>query len=357
MKTENIVLALQSSYPDTQVFSKKQIVDTAEMLECTKKDYKSLISSDLRVSRGMFNLSALMTKPMDNVIPMNKSTMNQETFVKDVDPNFVPWGYYSDIIKILKTKMFFPIYIEGLSGNGKTFMAEQACAKLGLETIRVQINPETDEDDLIGGFRLVDGETVFSYGPVIKAMKRGAVLILDEVDRATNKIMCLQGIMEGNEVIIKKTGEVIKPKQGFTVIATANTKGRGSETGKFTAAGILDDAFLERFKILVEQKFPGTAVETKILTKLSRVLDCEDDEYITNLINWADAIRKTYYDDGVDEVISTRRLTHIIETYSIFKDRLKAIDLCISRFDEETKEAFLDLYTKVEDPNQLDEEV
>jgi MoxR-like ATPase len=250
--------------------------------------------------------------------------------------------------------MFYPTYVSGLSGNGKTFMIEQACAKLGKEFIRVQINPETDEDDLLGGFRLIDGETVFAKGPVLKAMENGAILLLDEIDRATNKIMCLQGILEGKPVLVKKTGETISPKKGFNVFATANTKGKGSDDGRFTAASIIDEAFLERFTISVDQQFPSAAIEKKILSKHMDKFDIQDDEFVQKLVTWADIIRKTFYDDGVDEVISTRRLCHVVQTFSIFKDKVKSIDLCISRFDEDTKLAFLDLYTKVDSGAQLD---
>ena len=261
--------------------------------------------------------------------------------------------------------MFYPTYISGLSGNGKTFMVEQACAKAGREFIRVQINPETDEDDLLGGFRLINGETVFCKGPVLKAMENGAVLLLDEIDRATNKIMCLQGVLEGKPVLVKKTGETIEPAKGFNVIATANTKGKGSEDGRFTAASIIDEAFLERFTISVDQKFPSATIEKKILKKHMDKFDIQDDEFVDRLVTWGDIIRKTFFDDGVDEVISTRRLCHIVQTFSIFTDRMKAIDLCISRFDEDTKEAFLDLYTKVdsgvivdgEETSERDEEI
>ena len=244
-------------------------------------------------------------------------------------------------------------------------MVEQACAKSGREFIRVQINPETDEDDLLGGFRLINGETVFCKGPVLKAMENGAVLLLDEIDRATNKIMCLQGVLEGKPVLVKKTGETIEPAKGFNVIATANTKGKGSEDGRFTAASIIDEAFLERFTISVDQKFPSATIEKKILKKHMDKFDIEDDEFVDRLVTWGDIIRKTFFDDGVDEVISTRRLCHIVQTFSIFTDRMKAIDLCISRFDEDTKEAFLDLYTKVdsgvivdgEETSERDEEI
>ncbi len=254
--------------------------------------------------------------------------------------------------------MFYPTYVSGMSGNGKTFMVEQACAKLGKEFIRVQINPETDEDDLLGGFRLVNGETVFAKGPVLKAMENGAVLLLDEIDRATNKIMCLQGILEGKPVLVKKTGEVIKPKDGFNIIATANTKGKGSEDGRYSAASIVDEAFLERFTISIDQKFASIAVEKKIVLKHMEKFNVVEDELAQNLVTWADIIRKTFYDDGVDEIISTRRLCHIVQTFAIFGKVDKAIDLCISRFDEDTKAAFLDLFTKVtnNDPSILQDD-
>jgi len=277
-----------------------------------------------------------------------QSIVNDERTFAKKDNTFVAWGSFHDVVKILKSEMFYPTYISGLSGNGKTFMVEQACAKLNREFIRVQINPETDEDDLLGGFRLIDGETVFSKGPVLKAMENGAVLLLDEIDRATNKIMCLQGILEGKPVVVKKTGETISPAPGFNVVATANTKGKGSEDGRFTAASIIDEAFLERFTVSIDQPFPTLVTEKKIVIKHMEKFGDADTDFADKLVTWADVIRKTFYDDGVDEVISTRRLCHIVQTFSIFDNRMKAIDMCISRFDTDTKEAFLDLYTKVD---------
>jgi MoxR-like ATPase len=244
--------------------------------------------------------------------------------------------------------MFYPTYVTGMSGNGKTFMIEQACAKAGREYVRVQISPETDEDDLIGGFRLLNGETVFQKGPVIKAMEQGALLLIDEIDRGTNKIMALQGVLEGKPVLIKKTGEVITPQPGFNIISTANTKGKGSDDGRYSAATIIDEAFLERFTITVEQKYPTASIEKKILKKHMEKFECVDEEFSNLLVGWADTIRKTFEDEGVDEVISTRRLCHIIQTYSIFGKRDKAIALCVNRFDDDTKEAFIDLYSKVD---------
>ena len=277
-----------------------------------------------------------------------KSVANEEVYVPPMDETFVPWGNFKDLLMIVKSRMFYPTYISGLSGNGKTFMIEQAASKVGREYVRVQISPETDEDDLIGGFRLIDGETVFQKGPVIKAMEAGALLMIDEIDRGTNKIMCLQGVLEGKPVLIKKTGEVITPANGFNILATANTKGRGSDDGRYSAAGLIDDAFLERFTITMEQKFPSAAIEKKIIMNHMKKFEKIDEEFADLLIGWAGAIRATFDDDGIDEVISTRRLCHIVQTFSIFGKRDKAIALCVNRFDDETKEAFLDLYEKVD---------
>lgn len=352
VNTNTIVEKLQENYPDQTIFRKAVIVDTAKSLGFSKGDWSPLLSvkSDIR---GQYDLSSVIV-PLRQKEETNTSTLqmqsivNQEKSYATADPTFVPWGAFKDITKVIQSEMFYPVYISGLSGNGKTFMVEQSCAKLNREFIRVQINPETDEDDLIGGFRLIDGETVFAKGPVLKAMENGAVLLLDEIDRATNKIMCLQGILEGKPVVVKKTGETISPAPGFNVIATANTKGKGSDDGRFTAASIIDEAFLERFTISIDQQFPSPRVEQKIVTKHMEKFGAIDADFAENLVAWADIIRKTFYDDGVDEVISTRRLCHIVQTHSIFNDRMKAIDLCIARFDDDTKEAFLDLYSKVD---------
>ena len=371
--TEVILKELVKRYPDQTEFRKQQIVDVGQSFGYKGKDYGPIFDADNRVKIGTYDLAGLIVPLQREATPavvasipreaaQMQSIVNEEKTFATTDKTFVPWGNYHDIVKIIKSGMFYPTYISGLSGNGKTFMVEQACAKLGKEFIRVQINPETDEDDLLGGFRLINGETVFAKGPVLKAMENGAILLLDEIDRATNKIMCLQGILEGKPVLVKKTGEVIKPADGFNVIATANTKGKGSDDGRFTAASIIDEAFLERFTVSVDQKFPSINIEKKILIKhmekyipSNATVATEDftaDELAQNLVTWADVIRRTFYDDGIDEVISTRRLCHIIQTYAIFGKVDKAIDLCISRFDEDTKAAFLDLYTKVvaEDP-------
>jgi len=268
--------------------------------------------------------------------------------IPEKDPNFVNFGDYSSVKSIIASKKFYPIFITGLSGNGKTLGVTQACAEKKREMIRVNITIETDEDDLLGGYRLRDGQTVWQNGPVIEAMERGAVLLLDEIDLASNKIMCLQPILEGNGVFVKKINKFIKPALGFTVVATANTKGKGSEDGQFIGTNVLNEAFLERFPITFEQKYPSVRIETKIISKMLETESVKDDEYATNLVNWADIIRKTYTEGGVDEIISTRRLVHIAKAYSIFRNKLKAVEVCTNRFDDDTKQSFIDLYTKID---------
>ena len=272
----------------------------------------------------------------------------KENLIPEKDDTFVSFGSFSDVKKIISSRLFYPVFITGLSGNGKTFCVEQACAQLGREIIRVNITIETDEDDLIGGFRLVNGETVWHNGPVIEALERGAVLLLDEVDLASNKILCLQSILEGNGVFLKKIGKYVKPAVGFNVIATANTKGKGSDDGRFIGTNILNEAFLERFPITFEQSYPSAKVESDILRKVAEQLDCYDAEFVDRLVAWGEIIRKTFYDGGVDEIISTRRLVHIIRAFSIFKKRTKAIEVCVNRFDDETKSSFMELYAKID---------
>jgi hypothetical protein len=275
----------------------------------------------------------------------------EQNLIPQKDDTFVPFGNFSDIKKILKSNLFYPTFITGLSGNGKTFCVEQACAQLKKELIRVNITIETDEDDLIGGFRLINGETVWHNGPVIEALERGAVLLLDEVDLASNKILCLQSILEGKGLFLKKIGKYIKPAPGFTIIATANTKGKGSDDGRFIGTNVLNEAFLERFCVTFEQSYPSPTTEQKILSSI-----CDDKEFCKHLVDWADIIRKTFYDGGIEEIISTRRLVHIVNAYTIFDDKAKAIQVCINRFDEETKASFLELYDKVDVDFQLDSE-
>ena len=325
-----------------------------------------------KVARGIYSLpidgndiSPQVVKDIQSELPKTETapvneTVNQAAFivssltgdiVPTKDPVFVPWGYFKDIKSIVSSKQFYPIFITGLSGNGKTMNVSQACAQAKRECIRVNITIETDEDDLLGGYRLQEGQTVWQNGPVIEAMERGAILLLDEIDLASNKIMCLQPILEGNGVFLKKINKFIKPAPGFNVIATANTKGQGSNDGKFIGTNILNEAFLERFPITVEQAYPTSKIESKILTNVmsEKGLNKKDDEkFATNLITWADIIRKTFYEGGVDEIISTRRLVHIVEAFTIFKNKMKAIEMCTNRFDVDTKTSFMDLYTKVD---------
>ena len=293
--------------------------------------------------------------------PTVSLTANSDGFSDNLVPSkddlYVPFGNFKMVRDIIKSGMFYPIFITGLSGNGKTYMVEQACAATKREVIRVNFTVETDEDDLIGGFRLVDGETKFFKGPVIKAMEQGAVLLCDEIDLANPaKVMCLQSILEGKGYFIKKTGEFISPAPGFTVVSTANTKGKGSDDGRFIGTNILNEAFLERFPVTCEQEYPSASIERKILDKLATSIGVNDTDYLQKLVDWADIIRKTFMDGGVDEIISTRRLVHIVKAYAIFGDRMTAIEMCTNRFDEETKLSFRDLYTKVDENVSLDEE-
>ena len=272
----------------------------------------------------------------------------EQNLIPEKDATFVQFGNFKDIKKIIQSGIFYPTFITGLSGNGKTFSVEQACAQLKRELIRVNITIETDEDDLLGGFRLVNGETVWHNGPVIEALERGAVLLLDEIDLASNKILCLQSILEGKGVFLKKIGRFVKPTSGFNVFATANTKGKGSDDGRFIGTNVLNEAFLERFPVTFEQAYPAPSTEQRILEGVSLDLGLEDREFCKKVVDWADIIRKTFFDGGIDEIISTRRLVHIIRAYSIFGDKSKAIKACINRFDDETKQSFLELYDKVD---------
>ena len=304
-----------------------------------------------KVSRGRWNLEVTQ----ERVEEIERSFQNvavlpehHQNLIPDKDDTFVKFGSFADVKKILQSRLFYPTFITGLSGNGKTFSVEQACAQLNRELIRVNVTIETDEDDLIGGFRLVNGETAWHNGPVIEALERGAVLLLDEVDLASNKILCLQSILEGKGVFLKKIGRFVKPSPGFNVIATANTKGKGSEDGRFIGTNVLNEAFLERFCVTFEQPYPAPAIEQKILEGIALDLGVEDRDFCKRLCDWSDVIRKTFYDGGIEEIISTRRLVHIVRAYSIFGDKAKAIQVCINRFDDETKTAFLELYDKID---------
>ena len=277
----------------------------------------------------------------------------EQNLIPEKDDTFVKFGNFTDVKKIIQSRLFYPTFITGLSGNGKTFSVEQACAQLKRELIRVNITIETDEDDLIGGFRLVDGNTAWHNGPVIEALERGAILLLDEIGLASNKILCLQSILEGKGVFLKKIGKWVKPAAGFNVIATANTKGKGSDDGRFIGTNVLNEAFLERFPVTFEQSYPAPATEQKILEGIALDLGVEERDFCKRLVDWADIIRKTFYDGGIEEIISTRRLVHIIRAYSIFGNKAKAIDVCTARFDDETKTAFIELYDKVDADFQM----
>jgi len=337
----------------------------------------TFFKKNLKVGYGLYNLPgsapALVAEaPAEISVPA--AALQPNALVKDLnvvtdgftenlvpakDPLFVPFGNFATLKKVIGSRMFYPTFITGLSGNGKTFSVEQACAQLKREVIRINFTIETDEDDLIGGFRLIDGDTRFFKGPVIKAMELGAVLLLDEIDLGNPaKIMCLQSILEGKGYFIKKTGEFIKPAAGFTVVATANTKGKGSDDGRFIGTNVLNEAFLERFPVTAEQEYPTPAVEKRILKAVFADLGLDDSMFIDKLTDWADIIRRTFFDGGIDELISTRRLVHIAKAHKIFGDRMQAIDMCINRFDEDTKTSFRDLYTKIdEEVNATDDTV
>ena len=350
--TEDLVTYL-SDKVGTEV-NTKQLFEASEHFNCSLatvkkrlKSYKQGIGKwNLTVQEKLeqtFNAPAAMPAVVQNLIPAK-------------DDSYVPFGNFPDVKKVIQSKMFYPVFITGMSGNGKTFSVEQACASLNRELIRVNITIETDEDDLIGGFRLVNGNTVWHNGPVVEALERGAVLLLDEVDLASNKILCLQSVLEGKGIFLKKIGKYIKPATGFNVIATANTKGKGSDDGRFIGTNVLNEAFLERFALTFEQEYPTPATETKILLRIAATVGKHDEEFCKNLANWADIIRRTFKDGGIDEVISTRRLVHIMRAYAIWNNRMKAIKVCVNRFDEETKQSFIELYDKIDAGVDLNEE-
>ena len=367
---ETLINNLRSFADDNSLVSRKDIIRESKALGINHPSF--LLKDKFKVESGVYNLTEMFsgvqsipaTKAprvvVDNTTPVAKKVtqakldMEIQNLIPAKDSTFVPFGFYTDLKKILTAKIFYPVFISGLSGNGKTTMVEQICANLKREAIRVNISVETDEDDLIGGNTLVDGNVVYREGPVLTAMKRGAVLILDEVDRGSNKLMCLQAVLEGKSYFNKKTGETITPASGFTIMATANTKGRGSDDGKFISAQLLDEAFLERFAITVEQEYPTMSVEKKIVLNKMERAGCVDEDFATHLVTWSDVIRKTFNEGAIDELVSTRRLEHIVNAYAVFKNKLKAITLCTNRFDEDTKQAFIDLYTKVDPSNEQD---
>ena len=364
-KTQKTVLkVLKDTY-------KKDTVTRAEINALVKKKAiknPSWLKSDkYKVGRGIYTLNVDSVESDTTIVDTTDTKISNDTkaayivssltdnVVPQKDTDFVKFGNYTDISSIVKSKKFYPVFITGLSGNGKTLAVTQACAEAKREMIRCNITIETDEDDLLGGYRLKDGQTVWQNGPVIEAMERGAVLLLDEIDLASNKIMCLQPILEGSGVYVKKINKFVKPKLGFNVVATANTKGQGSDDGKFIGTNVLNEAFLERFPVTFEQEYPSAKIEEKIISTKLKSAGKSDDKFAHNLVTWADVIRKTYKDGGVDEIISTRRLVHIAEAYGIFKNKMKAISVCTNRFDDDTKTSFVDLYSKVDSGASVDE--
>ena len=354
MTTEEIVSKLKASFgteftaTDIKAFCAMNDIAYATVTKRLK---------NFKTAKGKWNLE-VTTAAVENIEKSFSSPAVQpvaeRNLIPEKDNTFVKFGSFPDIKKIIASKLFYPCFVTGLSGNGKTLSVEQACATLNRELIRVNITIETDEDDLIGGFRLVNGETVWHNGPVIEALERGAILLLDEIDLASNKILCLQSILEGTGVFLKKIGRTVRPSAGFNVIATANTKGKGSDDGRFIGTNVLNEAFLERFPVTFEQSYPKPSVEQKILDKIAHNLGVKDTEFCKRLVDWGDIIRKTFYDGGIEEIISTRRLVHIVRAYSIFNDKMKAIQVCVNRFDDETKQAFLELYDKVDADVDLD---
>jgi len=366
-KRKTFLREASDTYGYEAVVNKEQLTEVAERLK-TGFPYwitNAKVMGDFKVSKGMWKLPSINGESTIKTVPVAKvekteakkesatldmsTYFNPEELIPKKDPLFVAHGHFSDLTKVLRSKKFYPVFETGESGTGKTYMTEQACAKLNREFIRVNITVETDEDDLLGHYALIDGNTVWQDGPVVIAMERGAVLLLDEIDLASNKVMCLQPILEGKGVYLKKVNRMVKPSPGFTVVATANTKGKGSEDGRFVFTNILNEAFLERFPITMEVGYPAAQTEKKIVNKVLDSLGVSDTDFCEKLVNWANAIRKTFYDGGIDEVIATRRLVHIANAFSIFGDRMKAIEMCVNRFDEDTKTSFLDLYSKIDE--------
>ena len=355
MTEDQVVDGLRSAYGTE--FTAADIKGFCSMNDITYQTVTKKLKK-YKVAKGRWNLE-VTTKAVENIEKSFSAPAvvpsEIQNLVPEKDDTFVPFGSFKDVKKIIQSNVFYPAFITGLSGNGKTFSVEQACAQLGRELIRVNITIETDEDDLIGGFRLVDGATVWHNGPVVEALERGAVLLLDEIDLASNKILCLQSILEGKGVFLKKIGRVVRPAVGFNVIATANTKGKGSDDGRFIGTNVLNEAFLERFPVTFEQDYPSPTIENRILGGIAAHLGVTDTDFCKRLVDWGDIIRKTFYDGGVDEIISTRRLVHILRAYSIFNNKAKAIQVCVNRFDDDTKQSFLELYDKVDADFQLDD--
>jgi len=359
-KKQEFVNAMSKEYGEGAVVSRFEINEFASKNGFNNPSW--LKKPQYKCGHGKYQLpteesevTQVVSKPIQPVQTPEQTSVNLianafevQNLVPSKFEGFVPWGHYNTIKQISKSGMFYPVFVTGLSGNGKTLMIEQIHAELKKELIRVNITIETDEDDLLGGFRLVNGETKFVPGPVIDAMERGCTLLLDECDLGSNKLMCLQPVLEGKGVYLKKVNKWVTPKQGFNVMATANTKGKGSEDGRFIGTNVLNEAFLERFAITIEQPYADKKVESKIVIGSMNKYGKVDEKFADNLVTWAEVIRKTFYEGGVDEIISTRRLDHVVKAYSIFKDKVKAIDLCVARFDDDTKESFLNLYSKID---------
>ena len=359
-KKQEFVNAMSKEYGEGAVVSRFEINEFASKNGFNNPSW--LKKPQYKCGHGKYQLpteesevTQVVSKPIQPVQTPEQTSVNLianafevQNLVPSKFEGFVPWGHYNTIKQISKSGMFYPVFVTGLSGNGKTLMIEQIHAELKKELIRVNITIETDEDDLLGGFRLVNGETKFVPGPVIDAMERGCTLLLDECDLGSNKLMCLQPVLEGKGVYLKKVNKWVTPKQGFNVMATANTKGKGSEDGRFIGTNVLNEAFLERFAITIEQPYADKKVESKIVIGSMNKYGKVDEKFAENLVTWAEVIRKTFYEGGVDEIISTRRLDHVVKAYSIFKDKVKAIDLCVARFDDDTKESFLNLYSKID---------
>ena len=328
-----------------------------------------------RVGRGMYRVpnsnavSADIPNLSAQVIPLAKpvepsSGSRISNVVTDLElndlvpakyPNYVPFGNFDDIVSIISSKKFFPVFVTGQSGNGKTMSIEQACAKLGRKYVCVSMTPDTDEGDLLGNFVLINGQMEWRDGPVTVAARQGAVLCVDEIDYGAANLSALQRVFEGKPFLLKKKNELVVPAEGFTVFATANTKGKGSDDGRFMFTNVLNEAFLERFPNTFEQDWPPARVEKKIIAKELEYAGKVDTEFADKLVSWAEVIRKTFADSGCDEVISTRRLVHIAKTYGIFGDKVKAIQYCLNRFDADTKASFLDLYSKIDAGVKLNE--
>ena len=367
-KKSNFVSLAQKEFgSNIDTITRQQIVELEKKYNLTGNGWL-VNGQEFKLTRGVYKLPVEgIVNPSKNVKQkvskkpeivskqISVSQSSADNLVPTKEQTFVPFGNYKDIKNIIKSNIFYPTFITGLSGNGKTLNIIQSCAELKRELIRVNITVETDEDDLLGGFRLQDGETVWHDGPVVDAMKRGALLLLDEIDLASNKIMCLQPVLEGNGIFLKKIGQFVEPKDGFNIIATANTKGKGSDDGRFIGTNILNEAFLERFPVTFEQEYPAAKIEQKILDNVMSHYSLKDTEFTGNLVKWADVIRRTFYDGGIDEIIATRRLVHIINAFAIFKNKLKAVEVCINRFDTDTKNSFLDLYTKVDSGVSIEE--